>query len=322
MKTRSSRRPEIVEILSSSDEEDEEAKKNAPKKRPVKRKSDAFISLLGDSDSDNEDTFISPRKRRRLRRANSKTDYGARLTTRRPQRSLRGNRAFASSQTAAAESKSSDGKPSPRRSIATKKVHQTQYDSDVEFARKLQQQEDRKSSNERRPNVKEHHDDGDEEFARKLQNQEDNETRKMQQKWHKKDAAMAATLHSEETKERDERKQKELDSMKDSKAGRAVLLAEKVIHLLQEHTTKGIEPVGKDDAVYLAENMMALQEVFETEGRPTHVCICYHYTSSTNMDSIRTDGLLTLEDRVATKNSNTKAVAFFGNGIYAGMYDN
>lgn len=129
-----------------------------------------------------------------------------------------------------------------------------------------------------------------------------------------------ATLHNEGTKERHERKRKEFDHRTDSKTDRAGEMVKQVIQLLQTHATKGIEPVGKDDAVPLVVKMMELQEKFEKEGRPTHVCVCYHYTDSINMDSIRTDGLLTVEDRKTSKNTNTRNTARFVSGIYCGKH--
>ena len=293
-----SAKPDVVDLL-SSDEED--VKKPAAKKRPPKRKS--IVSLLSDSDidSDDQESFESPLKRQRP-------------TATSAQRSLRNSRASGTSRAVTSRSLTFD---SLDRSASKANSTRVNYNSDLEFARKLQDEENKRAKSHRRQQQQDDY-TSDIDFARKLQEEEDRRDRKIKIELEQKDAAMAATLHSEEVKDRDERKQKEFNSMKDSKAGRAVLLAEKVIELLKENTADGIEPVGKDDAVYLAEKMMELQEVFETENRPTHVSISYHYTNSANMDSIRTDGLLTLEDRVAAKNSNTRNIAFFGNGIYSG----
>ncbi|CAB9523544.1 unknown protein [Seminavis robusta] len=166
------------------------------------------------------------------------------------------------------------------------------------------------------------------------------------------DAKLAASLQSAETKARDHRKQQELDFMKKSHAGRAVLLVEKVIALLlkPEYVKEGIEPLGRDDAVFLAEQLFAMQAELQqkkisskksqkddsappkgarksnkkkaiapnTKEIPTHVSIGYHYTSQVNLDSIRTDGLLTIEDRQAATHTNMRNIAYFGNGIYTG----
>lgn len=114
------------------------------------------------------------------------------------------------------------------------------------------------------------------------------------------------------------RKQQELESMKRSHAGRSVLLVEKVTRLLEPHAAAGIGPVGKDDAVFLCEKMFQLQEKFKRAKAPTCVSIGYHYTHNDNMHSIRTDGLLTIDDRKSLGHENTRNVAFLGNGIYTG----
>jgi hypothetical protein len=167
----------------------------------------------------------------------------------------------------------------------------------------------------------------DAELARWFQQQEDDN---FQQDQELRDASFAASLHAAEEQAKTKRKRKEMSDMKNSTAGKAVLLVDKVIQLverLQDSPRKKkmnpesknddvIEPVGKDDAVYLAEKMLARQEEFKQAGVPTHVSIGYHYTRQKNLEIIRTDGLLTVEDRKATNNKNTKNVAVFGNGIY------
>jgi deltex len=178
------------------------------------------------------------------------------------------------------------------------------HDPDEALARKLQAEEDRKHS-------------PDFELAKRLQAEEE-QRQTVQQKQEKEDAAIAASIKSVEDKELDQRKKQELDSMKGSMAGRSVLLVEKTIRLIEALSTINdeLEPVGKDDAVFLAEKMLELQATFKKEGKPYHVCIGYHYTPSDNLNSIRTDGLLTVDDRIQAKHTNTKNSAFFGNGLY------
>jgi deltex-like protein len=153
----------------------------------------------------------------------------------------------------------------------------------------------------------------DAELASWFQQQEDVN---FQQDQEFRDASFAASLHAEEEQAKNKRKRKEMADMKSSTAGKAVLLADKVIQLVELLQDGGIEPVGKDDAVYLAEKMLARQEEFKQAGVPTHVSIGYHYTHQQNLEIIRTDGLLTVEDRKATNNKNTRNIAVFGNGIY------
>lgn len=132
-------------------------------------------------------------------------------------------------------------------------------------------------------------------------------------------AALAAHMESIEAHQREERKHNELKWMKESHAGRSVLLVERIIQLIDKHKNAGVEPVGKDDAVFLAELMFQQQEKFKSTAKtPSHVSIGYHYTQSESLGTIRTDGLLTVEDRVAAKKGSSRNNAYFGNGIYTG----
>jgi len=132
----------------------------------------------------------------------------------------------------------------------------------------------------------------------------------------KQDASYAASLHMEEERERNKRQESERKMMLQSPQGRAVLLVETVIRLMEPLVSSKIMPVGKDNAVYLAEKMILLQDEYKKQGRPTHVSICYHYTGTENMDAIRCDGLLTVDDRVGKKSEIIRHGAYFGDGIY------
>ena len=138
------------------------------------------------------------------------------------------------------------------------------------------------------------------------------DTKKQEQQ----DASFAASLQLEEEKQRDRRRKAEHDLMKGSAAGVSVLLVEKVIQLLRPHRASGVKPVGRDDAVFLAEKILELQDTFKQRGCPPHVDIGYHYTAQANIGAIRKGGLLTVEDRIANKNKNVENRAYFGNGIY------
>ena len=135
-------------------------------------------------------------------------------------------------------------------------------------------------------------------------------------KQEKQDASFAASLQLQEEWERDRRRKDEHNMMKGSTAGASVLLVEQVITLLQPHLASGIKPVGRDDAVFLAEKILELQDTFKQGGCPPFVDIGYHYTAKSNIRAIRTSGLLTVEDRIAKKNKNVVNRAYFGNGIY------
>lgn len=115
-----------------------------------------------------------------------------------------------------------------------------------------------------------------------------------------------------------ERKKIELWAMKSSNTGRSVLLVQKVIQIVEPYRSAGIEPLGIDDAVFLAERFMQCQDQFQSDGKPTRVYVGFHYTDPENIDSIRGDGLLTIDDRIKYGNINNNNVAVFGDGVYTG----
>ena len=108
--------------------------------------------------------------------------------------------------------------------------------------------------------------------------------------------------------------------------GRATLLSQEVLELYQTlpNTTKlslGLEPVGCDDMVFLAEKFMDCQWQFAQNKKPgqhdsLNVSIGYHYTSVANLSSIRTEGLLSHTERVRNNINAKKPSAYFGDGIY------
>jgi hypothetical protein len=118
-----------------------------------------------------------------------------------------------------------------------------------------------------------------------LQQQEEEKLKRDKSREHH-DASFAATLQSADEQAKKKRKRKEEEDMKTSKAGRAVLMVDKVIKIVEQlrdpsktatvaatKSSRDIEPVGKDDAAYLAEKMLELQESFEKQGAPTQVCL-------------------------------------------------
>ena len=133
------------------------------------------------------------------------------------------------------------------------------------------------------------------------------------------DAEFAARLISrEEAQLKRQRHRQETSALCQSPVGKSILLVESVVSLLQPYASMRIEPIGKDDAVFLAEKFLACQQNFKAQNKPIHVQLGYHFTRARNIEKIRTDGLLTIEDRLATNNENTKRSAFFVEGIYVG----
>ena len=72
------------------------------------------------------------------------------------------------------------------------------------------------------------------------------------------------------------------------------------------------------DMIFLAERMFELQEQYRKHGKNVHVDIGYHYTKSSNLSRIRTDGLLTKADRRAASIHSHSNGGTFGDGVYLG----
>ena len=77
-----------------------------------------------------------------------------------------------------------------------------------------------------------------------------------------------------------------------------------------------IDTIAKDDMVYLAERLLMAQEDFQNRKIPSKVDIAYHHTQSSNLETIRTNGLLSRREREERNiNSNFNGSAR-GEGIY------
>jgi deltex len=319
METRRSRRrklleaPYVIELVSSDDEQE--------KKPKAVSKNDEVVELLSDGDDENAflGTSLPSRLSGPLEEAGKLDGLSgiSKASRRSISRASVARKNFRSLEEDNESSSNESGSGWRRRSRRNRKTSFQDADADEALARELQAEENRKHSSVRTKRKSPNHHDLDLKLAKKFQ-AEEVQRQKVQKKQEKTDAALAASIKSEEDKELDERKKQEIDSMKGSMAGRSVLLVEKVIRLVEalSKNNADLEPVGKDDAVFLAEKMLELQETFKKEGKPSHVCIGYHYTASANLDTIRTDGLLTVDDRVAAKNANTRNSAVFGNGLY------
>ena len=135
------------------------------------------------------------------------------------------------------------------------------------------------------------------------------------------DAKLAAELVEKDQQKNEGRKRKEMEQMKQTVAGRAVLLIESILRLVEneKYSKYGIEALNKDDAVYFAENLIVCKEHFQLQKKPDQVTLGYHYTRTACLENIRKNGLLTVEDRVAQNICNDKKPGeFFGQGIYTG----
>ena len=79
-----------------------------------------------------------------------------------------------------------------------------------------------------------------------------------------------------------------------------------------------LEPVAKDDIVFLTERLLATQVAFWNAGKPYKTDIGYHYTSEANMSRIKTDGLLSKAEREQLNIQAAYHGSSFGDGVYTG----
>lgn len=178
------------------------------------------------------------------------------------------------------------------------------------------------------------YDEESEAFAAALQNEEDcryaNLHEMTKETTHDPDASLAVVLQTLQTEEDllnddsiEERRIAENVAMQSTGSGRAWLFVEKVLDLhMRLDSACGTDgnpffsTVAVDDMVFLAEKLLDCRHEFENLGVSATVTLGYHYTSADNLDSIRQDGLMTLEDRTRMSISSGGHGAVYGDGIY------
>ena len=74
--------------------------------------------------------------------------------------------------------------------------------------------------------------------------------------------------------------------------------------------------IAKDDIVYLTERLLKAQRDFQNRKVPCHVDIAYHHTRFENLDTIKTDGLLSRTEREQHKIYTNFNGSAYGDGIY------
>ena len=177
----------------------------------------------------------------------------------------------------------------------------------------------------------------DKAVAQKLQIEENEEVEE-------RDKALARFLQQEENNlfKTADPLQEHQEMIKNT-TGRAFLLVKRIVELannLKSHQhfshlvhTCSIENVAVDDLVFLSERLLTQQEEFAvgqntimmgTNGAaataslpiPTHIDVCYHYTNSENMHHIRTNGLMSKQERINQNITSSSNGASFGDGIY------
>jgi hypothetical protein len=77
-----------------------------------------------------------------------------------------------------------------------------------------------------------------------------------------------------------------------------------------------ISTVAVDDLVWLVKRVIAKQEENQTKNISTHVDLGYHYTQPENLDRIRSDGLLSLQERTERCIHSRFIGSQYGDGIY------
>ena len=113
--------------------------------------------------------------------------------------------------------------------------------------------------------------------------------------------------------------------MMETKTGKAYKFVQAVLDLHESMvksdsaTTPGgfdISTVALDEMVWFVERMLAKQDEFKAAGMDTAVDIGYHYTKDENLERIRTDGLLSKQERSDRSIDSKHNGSAYGDGIY------
>lgn len=108
--------------------------------------------------------------------------------------------------------------------------------------------------------------------------------------------------------------------------GRSYLLVERILAAIEVLETEfrvglDIQPIAKDEMVEIAERFIETHEQFGLAGKPTKIDLGYHNTWSSNLESIKTDGLLSKRDlRERSISTMRLSGAVFGDGVYTANY--
>jgi hypothetical protein len=146
------------------------------------------------------------------------------------------------------------------------------------------------------------------------------------------DAAVAASealaqqlqqeLDREELLERQQLCHEAETLMHTSVTGRAWKFVEQVLALHEQYKQSGmlesnvIVPLATDDMVFWTEKLIQKQDSFRAKNRPTTVSLGFHFTNPTNLSQIRTNGLLTKQERQDRNINSTFNGSVYGDGVY------
>ena len=183
-------------------------------------------------------------------------------------------------------------------------------------------------------------------LAMKLQQEEDEKIKEQESLRNQKeesDQALAHLLQQEEDKSSTKADaEKEQEEMAKNITGKAYLLVQRIVALvenLKSHNEyshlvalSSIQTVAVDDLVFLSERLLEQQQEYGTNKNyvlggngvatsarnsiPTYIDIGYHYTDSKNMHHIRTNGLMSKQERTNSNIAANSNGAVFGDGIY------
>ncbi|CAJ1969690.1 unnamed protein product [Cylindrotheca closterium] len=145
----------------------------------------------------------------------------------------------------------------------------------------------------------------------------------------KLDYQLASTIQEQEYQLKKADAEKEHEAMTKSPYGKAVLVVQEILELTKNtkdqakneypNFAQNFDSVSTDDMVFLAKNLLEKQREFLASGILGFVDIGYHYTDSTNLNSIRTNGLMTRNER---DSQGIQAHRFhgstYGDGVYTG----
>ncbi|KAL3944015.1 MAG: hypothetical protein SGBAC_001925 [Bacillariaceae sp.] len=131
------------------------------------------------------------------------------------------------------------------------------------------------------------------------------------------------TIPQQENQVEKANSKKEHEEMTKSSYGKAVLVVQEILKLTKTYQEKypnfahNIGYVSTDDMVFLAKNLLEKQAGFLGSGCSAFVDIGYHYTNDANLSSIRTNGLMTKNERDA---QGVKPHKFNGSAYGDGVY--
>ena len=121
-------------------------------------------------------------------------------------------------------------------------------------------------------------------------------------------------LDAEDNESIKKRKEEEELRMKSSIPGKALNLVKEAMRVSSQ--IEDINTIAEDDIVYLAERLLMTQKDFKDRNVPWRVDIAYHHTQSINLKTIKTNGLLSRQEREDRNICSKFNGIAHGEGIY------